>query len=200
MIKKIINNLISNGIVFSVTKITAITVISIASVTTSAYFVSSVITSSNENVEKNDNFLSANTNNESNEVEEEVDIIASATKLIQEVLGIESTDTQTSSSKQNTSGLVYVDLNSADIQTSSSRQVDSTTPLPISNEDTQTGSSRKPESGLLGINYDDDYDEDDKYEDHEEDDDYDEYDEQDDDHDDEDEHEDDHDDEDEHDD
>lgn len=181
MIKKIINNLISNGIVFSVTKITAITVISIASVTTSAYFVSSVITSSNENVEKNDNFLSANTNNESNEVEE-VDIIASATKLIQEVLGIESTDTQTSSSKQNTSGLVYVDPNSADIQTSSSRQVDSTTPLPTSNEDTQTGSSRKPESGLLGINYDDDYDEDDKYEDHEEDDDYDEYDEPDDDH------------------
>ena len=172
MIKKIINNLISNGIVFSVTKITAITVISIASVTTSTYFVSSVITSSNENVEKNDNFLSANTNNESNEVEEEVDIIASATKLIQDVLGIESTDTQTSSSKQNTSGLVYVDPNSADIQTSSSRQVDSTTPLPISNEDTQTGSSRKPESGLPGINYDDDYVEDDKYEDHEEDDDH----------------------------
>lgn len=176
MIKKIINNLISNGIVFSVTKITVITVISIASVTTSAYFVSSVVTSSNENVEKNDNFLSVNTNNESNEVEE-VDIIASATKLIQDVLSIESTDTQTSSSKQNTSGLVYVDPNSADIQTSSSRQVDSTTPLPISNEDTQTGSSRKPESGLPGINYDDDYDEDDKYEDHEEDDDYDEYDE-----------------------
>ena len=53
MIKKIINNLISNGIIFSVTKITAITVIRIASVTTSAYFVSSVITSSNENVKKN---------------------------------------------------------------------------------------------------------------------------------------------------
>ena len=95
---------------------------------------------------------------------------------------------------------MYVDPNSADIQTSSYRQVDSTIPLPISNEDTQTGFSRKPESGLPGINYDDDYDEDDKYEDHEEDDDYDEYDEQDDDHDDEDEHEDDHDDEDEHDD
>lgn len=77
---------------------------------------------------------------------------------------------------------MYVDPNSADIQTSSTRQVDSTIPLPISNEDTQTGSSRKPESGLPGINYDDDYDEDDKYEDHEEDDDYDEYDEPDDDH------------------
>ena len=77
---------------------------------------------------------------------------------------------------------MYVDPNSADIQTSSFRQVDSTTPLPTSNEDTQTGSSRKPESGLLGINYDDDYDEDDKYEDHEEDDNYDEYDEPDDDH------------------
>lgn len=184
MFKAIIQFLNSNSILASISKVILVTTVSISSVTASAYIIDSISTP--EESDETEKFISTNvesvesTEVETNQVEEEVqtsasikteessglngfisDVVTSASKLVEGVIGYVSGD------------------NSVDTTTSPSRQ--STTTIstsPISNEDTSTGSSRN-NGTTPGLVYNDDYDED-EYEDHEEDEEEDEEDEHDD--------------------
>ena len=195
MFKAIIQFLNSNSILASISKVILVTTVSITSVTSSAYIIDSI--SKPDDSKNEDSFLSVNevTNQINNEEINQEEVQTSASIKTEESSGLNGfiSDVVTSASKLVEGVIGYVSGdNSVDTTTSPSRQ--STTTIstsPISNEDTSTGSSRKNTTDSTGlVYYDDDYDED-EYEDHEEDeeDEDDEHDEEDeeDDHDDEDE-------------
>ena len=177
MFKAIIQFLNSNSILASISKVILVTTVSITSVTSSAYIIDSI--SKPDDSKNEDSFLSVNevTNQINNEEINQEEVQTSASIKTEESSGLNGfiSDVVTSASKLVEGVIGYVSGdNSVDTITSPSRQ--STTTIstsPISNEDTSTGSSRKNTTDSTGLvyyddDYDDDYDED-EYEDHEED-------------------------------
>jgi hypothetical protein len=175
MFKAIIQFLNSNSILASISKVILVTTVSITSVTSSAYIIDSI--SKPDDSKNEDSFLSVNevTNQINNEEINQEEVQTSASIKTEESSGLNGfiSDVVTSASKLVEGVIGYVSGdNSVDTTTSPSRQ--STTTIstsPISNEDTSTGSSRNNGTtpGLVyNDDYDDDYDED-EYEDHEED-------------------------------